>query len=222
MTGHTNVMATWAQGTAQPGQADMMASFSSRGPLGDWIKPDVTAPGVQVLAGMTPQPDQTTADNGPPGNLYQAIAGTSMSSPHSAGASALVKAAHPSWTPAEIKSALMTSSLQSVVKEDGVTPADAFDMGAGRIQVDRAVNPTLVFNETYANMVAAGGDTLHRIDLNIPSIDATTMGGSITTHRTAINVSGKNQTFHAQITAPAGSRSPSTTTIRSKSTRATA
>ena len=106
-----------------------MASFSSRGPPGDWIKPDVTAPGVQVLAGMTPQPDQTTADNGPPGNLYQAIAGTSMSSPHSAGVSALVKAAHPTWTPAEIKSALMTSSVQTVVKEDGVTPADAVRHG---------------------------------------------------------------------------------------------
>ena len=204
VTGHTNVMATWAQGTAQPGQADMMAAFSSRGPVGDWIKPDVTAPGVQVLAGMTPQPDQTTADNGPPNNLYQAIAGTSMSSPHSAGASALVKASHPTWTPAEIKSALMTSSVQSVVKEDGVTPADAFDMGAGRVQVDRAVNPTLVFNETYANMVAAGTDTLHRTDLNIASIDATTMGGSVTTHRTAINVSGKNQTLDAQVSAPAG------------------
>ena len=102
-----------------------MASFSSRGPTGDWIKPDVTAPGVQVLAGMTPQPDQTTADNGPPGNLYQAIAGTSMSSPHAAGVSLLVKAAHPTWTPEEIKSALMTSSVQTVVKEDGVTPADS-------------------------------------------------------------------------------------------------
>ena len=204
VNGHTNVMATWAQGTAQPGQADMMASFSSRGPTGDWIKPDVTAPGVQVLAGMTPQPDQTTADNGPPGNLYQAIAGTSMSSPHSAGVSALVKAAHPTWTPAEIKSALMTSSVQSVVKEDGVTPAGVFDMGAGRVQVDRAVNPTLVFNETYANMVAAGSDTLHRTDLNIASIDATTMSGSITTHRTAINVSGKRQTLDVQITQPAG------------------
>ena len=204
VNGHTNVRATWAQGTAQPGQADMMASFSSRGPTGDWIKPDVTAPGVQVLAGMTPQPDQTTADNGPPGNLYQAIAGTSMSSPHSAGASALVKAAHPSWTPAEIKSALMTSSIQSVVKEDGVTPAGVFDMGAGRVQVDRAVNPTLVFDETYANMVAAGSDTLHRIDLNIPSVDATTMSGSIATHRTAINVSGKNQTLDVNITQPAG------------------
>jgi Subtilase family/PA domain/Fibronectin type-III domain len=204
VTGHTNVMATWAQGTAQPGQADMMASFSSRGPLGDWIKPDVTAPGVQVLAGTTPQPDQTTADNGPPGNLYMAIAGTSMSSPHSAGASALVKAAHPTWTPEMIKSALMTSSVQGVVKEDGVTPAGVFDMGAGRVQVDRAVNPTLVFNETYAHFVAAGTDTLHRIDLNIPSIDATTMSGSISTQRTAINVSGKKQVLDVQITQPAG------------------
>src|SRR5258705_7214007 len=190
VTGHTNVMATWAQGAAQPAQADVMASFSSRGPTGDWIKPDVTAPGVQVLAGWTAQPDQTTADNGPPGNLFQAIAGTSMSSPHAAGVSALVKAAHPSWTPEEIKSALMTSAVQSVVKEDGVTPAGPFDDGAGSIRADRAVNPTLVFNETYSDFVAAGSDTLHRIDLNLASVDATTMSGSITTHRTAINVSG--------------------------------
>jgi subtilisin family serine protease len=204
VSGHTNVKATWAQGTASPAQPDVMASFSSRGPLGDWIKPDVTAPGVQVFAGTTPQPDQTTADNGPTGNLFMAIAGTSMSSPHSAGVSALVKASHPTWTPAEIKSALMTSSVQTVVKEDGVTPADAFDMGAGSIRADRAVNPTLVFNETYANMVAAGSDALHRIDLNIPSIDATTMSGSISTHRTAINVSGKNQTLDVNITQPAG------------------
>jgi subtilisin family serine protease len=202
ISGHTNVMATWAQGTAQPGQADMMAAFSSRGPTGDWIKPDVTAPGVQVLAGMTPQPTGTV--NGPPGNLYQAIAGTSMSSPHAAGVSALVKASHPSWTPAEIKSALMTSSIQSVVKEDGVTPATPFDMGAGRIAADRAVNPTLVFNETYAHMVAAGTDALHRIDLNLPSVDATTMPGQVSTARTAINVSGQNQVLHVLTQAPAG------------------
>jgi len=127
ISGHTNVVGSFAQGTSQPGQADMMASFSSRGPLGDWIKPDVTAPGVQVLAGTTPQPTGTV--NGPPGNLYMAIAGTSMSSPHSAGVSALVKAAHPSWTPEMIKSALMTSSVQSVVKEDGVTPASPVRQG---------------------------------------------------------------------------------------------
>ncbi len=100
-----------------------------------------------------------------------------MASPHAAGVSALVKAAHPTWTPAEIKSALMTSSVQAVVKEDGVTPATPFDMGAGSIRADRAVNPTLVFDETYADFVAAGSDVLHRVDLNIPSIDATTMTG---------------------------------------------
>jgi hypothetical protein len=204
VSGHTNVMATWAQGAASPSQPDIMASFSSRGPTGDWIKPDVTAPGVQVLAGTTPQPDQTTADNGPPGNLFMAIAGTSMSSPHAAGVSALVKAAHPTWTPPEIKSALMTSSVQSVVKEDGTTPAGVFDMGAGSIRADRAVNPTLVFDETHADFVAAGTDALHRIDLNLPSIDATTMSGAITTHRTAINVSGKTQNMAVQISQPAG------------------
>jgi subtilisin family serine protease len=201
---HTNVMATWAQGTATPSQADIMASFSSRGPNGDWIKPDVVAPGIQVLAGWSAQPDQTTADNGPPGLLFAAIAGTSMASPHSAGVSALVKSAHPTWTPEEIKSALMTSSVQDVVKEDGSTPASVFDDGAGSIRADRAVNPTLLFNETYADFVAAGSDKLHRVDLNIPSIDETTMSGSIMTQRTAINVSGANQTLDANVTAPAG------------------
>ena len=204
VSGHTNVMATWAQGTAQPSQTDVMASFSSRGPTGDWIKPDVTAPGVQVLAGTTPQPDQTTADNGPPGNLFMAIAGTSMSSPHAAGVSLLVKAAHPSWTPEEIKSALMTSSVQTVVKEDGVTPAGPFDDGAGSIRADRAVNPTLVFNETYADFLAAGSDPLHRVDLNLASIDATTMPGVMTTQRTAINVSGHQQNLDITTSMPAG------------------
>jgi subtilisin family serine protease len=202
ISSHTNVMASFAQGTPQAGQADMMAAFSSRGPRGDWIKPDISAPGVQVLAGMTPQPTGIT--NGPAGNLYQAIAGTSMSAPHAAGVAALVKAAHPTWTPAEIKSAIMTSSVQAVVKEDGTTPATPFDMGSGRVQVDRAVNPTLVFNETYANMVAAGADKIHRIDLNLASIDATTMSGSITTNRTAINVSGRNQNLAVEISEPAG------------------
>ena len=201
---HTNLKATWVQGTATATLADMMASFSSRGPLGDWIKPDVTAPGVQVLAGMTPQPSGIT--NGPPGNLYQAIAGTSMSSPHAAGVSALVKAAHPGWTPAQIKSALMTSSVQAVVKEDGVTPATPFDMGAGSIRADRAVNPTLVFDETYLDFVAAGSDPLHRIDLNIASIDATTMTGQITTKRTALNVSGQGQALAVSVESPAGAQ----------------
>jgi hypothetical protein len=77
-------------------------------------------------------------------------------------------------------------------------------MGAGRIAADRAVSPTLVFNERYANFVAAGTDVIHRVDLNIPSIDATTFSGDLLTHRKAINVSGEKQKLHVQITAPAG------------------
>jgi hypothetical protein len=207
---HTNVKAAWATGVASPTTPDVMATFSSRGPVGDFIKPDVTAPGIQVLAGMTPQPDPTITatgapgPNGPPGNNFQAIAGTSMSSPHAAGVSALVKAAHPDWDPAEIKSALMTSSVQDVVKEDGTTPADPFDDGAGSIRADRAINPTLVFDENTADYVASASDPLHRIDLNLPSIDAPTMTGSITTSRTAINVSGKPQNMDVETQAPAG------------------
>ena len=63
-----------------------------------------------------------------------------MSSPHAAGVSALVKAVHPDWTPGQIKSALMTSAVQDVLKEDGRTPADPFDMGAGSIRADRAAD----------------------------------------------------------------------------------
>ena len=204
VNGHPDVAASWAQGTPTTTTADVMAAFSSRGPDGDFIKPDVTAPGIQVLAGMTPQPDDSTPTYGPSGNLYQAIAGTSMSSPHAAGVSALVKAAHPDWTPEEIKSALMTSSAQGVVKEDGTTPADPFDAGAGSIRADRAINPTLVFDETYAHFVASASTPLTRINLNIPSIDATTMSGTISTTRTGINVSGQNQVLKVTTSAPAG------------------
>jgi hypothetical protein len=197
-----NVTATWTTGIETPAKGNVMATFSSRGPVGDFIKPDITAPGIQVMAGMTPAPVGTV--NGPPGQLFQAIAGTSMSSPHSAGASALVRAFHPDWSPAEVKSALMTSASQDVVKEDGVTDFDPFDAGAGGLDVLAAIDPTLVFNETTANFVASATDPLHRIDLNIASIDATTMTGEVSTQRTARNVSNKNQTFDIKITQPAG------------------
>ncbi len=196
------VTATWTTGIESPAKGNVMATFSSRGPVGDFIKPDITAPGIQILAGMTPQPIGTV--NGPPGQFFQAIAGTSMSSPHSAGASALVRAFHPDWTPAEVKSALMTSASQDVVKEDGVTDFDPFDAGAGGLDVLAAIDPTLVFNETTANFLASVTDPLHRIDLNLASIDATTMTGEVTTQRTARNVSNKNQTLDIKITQPAG------------------
>lgn len=201
--GHTGVMATWTNGVPSAAQGDVMASFSSRGPLGDFIKPDVTAPGVQILAGASPKHLFAPADGlGPNDELYQAIAGTSMSSPHAAGVAALLKAAHPSWTPGQIKSAMMTSSVQSgVVKEDGITPADPFDRGAGSIRVDRANGPTVTFDVTAPQYYASAGDPFSRINLNLPSINAPDMPGQITTTRTAKNVTGVSQTINISATA---------------------
>src|SRR6185436_5019769 len=146
----------------------------------------------------------TGSTNGPPGQLYQAIAGTSMASPHAAGASALVRALHPTWTPAQVKSALMTSASQDVVKEDGVSDFTPFDAGAGGLRVDWAADPVIVFDETAAHYAASATDPLHRVDLNLPSIDATTMTGELTTQRTATNVSGRNIRLTVQIDEPAG------------------
>ncbi len=199
---HPDVRAAWISGFAEPVHADQMTTFSSRGPVGGFIKPDVTAPGIQILAGNTPVPIDPAS--GPPGQLFQAIAGTSMSSPHAAGVAALVKAVHPDWTPGQIKSALMTSSLQTATKEDGVTPADPFDDGAGSIRADRAVNPTLTFDVSADDYAAAGTDPLHWVDLNLPSIDATEMSGELTTSRLGVNVSGSMQAFTATASAPAG------------------
>src|SRR2546422_422315 len=203
INGHSGVTATFAQGTPSATQGDVMAAFSSRGPSAFFLKPDITAPGIQVLAGMAPEPDPTVTANGPAGNLFQAIAGTSMSAPHVAGSAGAVEGGHPPGAPAPIQSALMTSAAQDVVKEDGVTPATPFDAGAGGLRVHRGVNPTLVFNETFANYVASGADPLGRVNLNLPSIDATTMSGELTTTRTAINVSGADQKLGVSIQQPA-------------------
>ncbi|MET0734730.1 MAG: S8 family serine peptidase, partial [Microbacterium sp.] len=200
---HPGVTATWAQGQATVAPGDVMAAFSSRGPVTDFLKPDVTAPGVQVLAGNTPTP--TEIASGPAGQLYQAIAGTSMSAPHAAGVSALVKAAHPTWTPGQIKSALMTSSLQSVVNVDG-SPAGVFDRGAGSIRADRAVAPVLTISETAADFAASASDPLHRIDLNIANVYVDPLPGAVSTTRTVTNVSGKSQTFSVKATGANGLR----------------
>ncbi|MFT4029358.1 MAG: S8 family serine peptidase [Protaetiibacter sp.] len=189
---HTDITATWAAGTATTAQGDVMAGFSSRGPIGEFLKPDITAPGVQILAGLSPE--STDVATGPQGELYQAIAGTSMSAPHAAGVSALVIAAHPDWTPGQVKSALMTSSLQSVVNADG-TEAGVFDRGAGSIRANRAVSPTLTISETAANFAASATDELSRLDLNIPSIFIDPLPGAAVVTRTVTNVSGKTQVF---------------------------
>ncbi|WP_243076471.1 S8 family serine peptidase [Microbacterium sp. SS28] len=201
LSAHPEATATWAQGEATVAQGDVMAGFSSRGPVSEFLKPDITAPGVQVLAGHTPA--STDISTGPKGQLYQAIAGTSMSSPHAAGVSALVKAAHPTWTPGQIKSALMTSSLQSVVNVDGAT-SGVFDRGAGSIRADRAVAPVLTISESAEDFYASADDPFTRVDLNIPSVLVDPLPGAVAVKRTVTNVSGVSQTFTVKAKSEAG------------------
>ena len=195
MAANPAATATFTAGAAGPGQGDVMAAFSSRGPGGDFLKPDVTAPGVQILAGNTPTPD--AIDGGPPGEYYQAIAGTSMASPHIAGAAALIADLHPTWTPGQIKSALMTTAITDRGQGGRITPADPFDIGAGRINLNKAGDPGLTFDETAANYAASATTPGSRIDLNLPSINVTTMPGSVTTSRTGKNVTTKTLKYRA-------------------------
>jgi Subtilase family/Fibronectin type-III domain/PA domain len=217
LAAHPDATASWPQGSKTTWQGDRVTFFSSRGPGGDWLKPDVTAPGNQILAGNTPAPRPDPV-LGPPGNLFQVISGTSMSSPHAAGSAVLVKALHPTWTPAQVKSALETTAKTAgVTKSDGVAPADPFDVGGGRVDLTKAGDPGLTFNETAANYAAAAATPLNRIDLNTPSVNAPTMPGVITTTRTARNVSNSTLAYTVSTQAPSGasiSVSPAVFTLR--------
>jgi len=142
--------------------ADIIAGFSSRGPnpsTGGVLKPSVSSPGVNIFAAAIGEIDYTFKQ------------GTSMSSPHVAGASALIRQLKPNWTVGQVHSALVSTATTSLMKEDGVTAADPFDIGGGRIDIARALNTGLLVDETIANFTAAnpsnGGDPK---TLNLPSM----------------------------------------------------
>lgn len=154
-------------GVGLPNVADALASFSSRGPAGnfDLVKPDVTAPGVDILAVLA----GTTLTGSE--QLIGTISGTSMASPHQAGAAALIRQARPTWTVAEIKSALLMTATTQVYLEDQVTLANAFARGSGRVRIERAIRAGLVMNETTANYTAANpGTGGNPATLNLPSM----------------------------------------------------
>lgn len=169
--------------------APQIAGFSSRGPSlaasGDLLKPDVAAPGVNVLAGVS------TIGNR--GEQFGFMSGTSMAAPHIAGFGALVLGKQPQWTPAMIKSAMMTTAYP-LVNADGTPNKDVFAGGAGHIDSARVLDPGLVFNagakdwNAFLNgqgveTGAPEAGTIAARDLNLPSIAVGNLVGEVQVKR---------------------------------------
>ena len=210
--------------------APSMTIFSSRGPnltSADIIKPDITAPGLQILAGASPVVGADEVQ----GQLFQAIAGTTMSSPVVASMYALLKQAHPDWTPAMAKSAMMVTANTRVTDNDRVSQAGPFAMGAGQVDAGMVsdagsmFNPGLVYDAGFdqylgfmceanpgiftnptascAARVARGVPTTAQ-NLNYPSIAVQDVAGVETITRTVTSVATDTTTFRADVKAPPG------------------
>lgn len=190
--------------------APYTASFSSRGPLlagdGDLLKPDLMAPGVDILAAVAP-----------PGNAgfnFNLYSGTSMSAPHVAGVAALLKDLHPDWSPMAIKSALMTSAYD-ILDETGAVKI--FRMGAGHINPNAAADPGLIYDSGWNDWLAflcgtttgvspatcalleSWGYSTEPSNLNVPSIAIGALAGTQTVTRTVENLYGLTSHYEVSI-----------------------
>jgi hypothetical protein len=228
-----NLVATTAAGATVNGtlspeiqipRVNRITGFSSRGPNNgapDIIKPDVAAPGVDIIAGETLFPNVNSGG----GQFFQFLSGTSMASPHTAGVFALLKQAHPDWTPAIARSALMTTARQNIKETFGDAKADPFDIGAGFIVPRDALSPGLAYDagffdylaflcgaENQADIVSpatcaaleGAGFSLDSSDLNLPSIGIASLVGSQTVIRTVTNVTKHRRNFEVSVKAPRG------------------
>ncbi|WP_238007395.1 S8 family serine peptidase [Dactylosporangium sp. AC04546] len=201
-----------------------ITDFSSRGPStttdGDILKPDIAAPGNDVVAAVAPPSNH--------GRSWDFYSGTSMSSPHIAGIGALMKQQHPTWLPSEIKSALMTSAV------DTKTTKSPFAQGAGFVNPNSAVDPGLVYpagpNDYRSYMVSLGVrfappfDTLPPVagpDLNQASIAIGGLAGVQTVARTVKNVGTTTATYNATVDVPGFTAvvSPSSFTLAPNATQ---
>lgn len=231
--GPTATLVAGTRNDASP--APEVAAFSSRGPAlagaGDLLKPDILAPGVDVLAAVAPP--------GNYGRSFDFYSGTSMSSPHMAGLAALLMEKHPTWSPAAIKSAFMTTAYQNQKNTAPNTPivGNPFGFGAGHVEPNAAADPGLVYDASWndwlaflcgaqpgtvgpntCNALAGMGYSLDPSGLNYPSIAIGALAGSQTVERTVTNVGAAEATYVVSIQNPAGhtvSVSPSSLTIPS-------
>ncbi len=196
---------TAAELAAAP-QVPEITDFSSRGPStttgGDILKPDIAAPGNDVVAAVAPP--------GNHGRNFDFLSGTSMASPHIAGIGALLKALHPTWLPSEIKSAIMTSAGDTVS-----SAGDPFAQGAGFVNPNGAADPGLVYPTTATEyrqyMVSLGvqfappNDTLTPItasNLNQASIAIGKLAGTESVTRRVKNVGSSSATYQASASVP--------------------
>ncbi|MED6131321.1 hypothetical protein PIB30_008654 [Stylosanthes scabra] len=158
--------------------APVVASFSSRGPSKQCpgiLKPDIIAPGVNVLASW-PADWGTNNINGEgegePAS-FSIMSGTSMACPHISGVAALLKSSHPDWSPAAVKSAIMTTAhttnLQGEpIPDEKLLPASLFAIGAGHVNPSKANDPGLVYDTTlddYTAYLCGFGSTNRMIEL---------------------------------------------------------
>lgn len=160
-------------------------------------KPDLTAPGVGIIAATTPDKH---FDDAAPDQMFAALTGTSMASPHVAGAGALLKALKPDWTLGQIKSALMTTAkTRGILQPDGKTPATPFYTGSGRLDLAKAGEPSLAFDVPSDDFVT------HKDDLwnvNYPSLYIPAMPATLTVQRTAHSEEPKDARWRLQVDAP--------------------
>ncbi|KAI4349335.1 hypothetical protein L6164_009935 [Bauhinia variegata] len=217
-------------------RAPAVARFSARGPSftnPSILKPDVIAPGVNIIAawpqnlGPTGLPEDSRRVN------FTVMSGTSMACPHVSGIAALIRAAHPRWTPAAIKSAIMTTAEVTdhtgrPIQDEGQA-AGVFAMGAGQVNPQRAINPGLIYDirpDDYVTHLCSLGYTRSEIfsithrnvscheimnmnrgfSLNYPSMSVIFKDGSrrkMITRRLT-NVGSPNSIYSVKVTAPTG------------------
>lgn len=158
--------------------APVVASFSARGPNGlvpEILKPDFIAPGVNILAAWTGATGPTGLESDPRRTEFNILSGTSMACPHASGAAALLRSAHPGWSPAAIRSALMTTAVVTDNRGGAVgdeaepgRAATPFDYGAGHITLGKALDPGLVYdigNDDYVAFLCSIGYEANAIEV---------------------------------------------------------
>eukprot|EP00808_Paulinella_micropora_P000820 g34796.t1 len=188
-----------------------VARFSSRGPAnladGDVLTPDIMAPGVDIIAAYSPVES---------GDHFVSISGTSMSSPHIAGIAALLRHKFPNWSPAAVKSAIMTTASQ--LRSDGTPiPGTPFDFGSGHVDPSRAFDPGLIYDASPYDYLAFKCDNLGpesdeacgqlpavaARDFNYAAIAIGSIALTRSVTRTVTNVDTEAATYHAELEVPA-------------------